>query len=175
MFTKQQRMLLFIFAVCAFPFVGGTLMYFFYKPEGRINYGHLVETKPIAMPTGKTLSGLTLADAQFKNQWWVVHHCSANCETELYASRQARTMLNKDRTRVQRLVMSTTPPAETLRAQHPDAQWIVVPIVPPQFAAQEGVLLVDYLQNQVLLWPRLPDIKRMHKDLSRLMRVNRTD
>jgi hypothetical protein len=170
--SKTQRMMLLIFAVCAAPFVLGTLAYFYYKPEGRINYGELLETKPIALPTGKTLAGAELSGAQFKGKWWILHTCGADCKTELYATRQSRTLLNKDKEKVQRVILMVSPPSDALKAEHPDAQWLV--------AAGSGsphpnsILLVDPLSNQVLAWPKAPDIKRLHKDLSRLMRVNQT-
>jgi hypothetical protein len=170
--SKTQRMMLLIFAVCAAPFVLGTLAYFFYKPEGRINYGELLPTKPIALPTGTTLSGAQVGGAEFKGKWWLLHTCGADCETELYASRQVRTMLNKDKEKVQRLILVASPPSDEIKAKHPDAQWLVGSATPSPHP--NNILLVDPLSNQVLVWPKLPDIKRMHKDLGRLMRVNQT-
>jgi hypothetical protein len=170
--SKTQRMMLLIFAVCAAPFVLGTLAYFFYKPEGRINYGELLPTKPIAMPADTTLAGAQLSGAEFKGKWWLLHTCGADCETELYATRQARTLLNKDKEKVQRLVLVTSAPTDELKAKHPDVQWLVSSSVPSPYPA--SIVLVDPLSNQVLTWPKAPDIKRLHKDLSRLMRVNQT-
>ena len=170
--TKTQRMMLLIFSVCAAPFVLGTVAYFFYKPAGRINYGELVETKPVALPAGKTLAGAEPNGAEFKGKWWLLHTCGVDCETELYASRQARTMLNKDREKVQRLVLVTSAPSDALKAKHPDAQWLVGAATPSPHP--NNILLIDPQKNQVLTWPKAPDIKRMHKDLSRLMRVNQT-
>jgi hypothetical protein len=170
--SKTQRMMLLIFAVCAAPFVLGTLAYFFYKPEGRINYGELLPTKPIALPTGTTLAGANVGGAEFKGKWWLLHTCGAECETELYASRQVRTMLNKDKEKVQRLILVASPPNDETKAKHPDAQWLVGSTTPSPHP--NSILLIDPLSNQVLVWPKLPDIKRMHKDLGRLMRVNQT-
>ena len=165
-------MMLLVFSVCAAPFVLGTLAYFFYKPEGRINYGNLLETKPIVLPAGKTLAGVEPSSAEFKGKWWLLHSCKTDCETELYATRQARTMLNKDREKVQRLILVASPPSDDLKNKHPDAQWLVGSATPSPHP--NSILLVDPLSNQVLSWPKAPDIKRMHKDLSRLMRVNQT-
>jgi hypothetical protein len=170
MFTKQQRMLLLIFAACAAPFVLGTLAFFFYQPSGRINYGELLEVKPVSLPEGVTLSGATLNAAQFTGKWWVIHTCSADCETELYATRQARTMLNKDMDRLQRVVLVGAAPSPELKAKHPDAQWLIGS--PTGSPKADAIVLLDAEENQVLAWPKAPDIKRVHKDLSRLMRVN---
>ncbi len=164
--------MLLIFSVCAAPFVLGTLAYFFYKPSGRINYGELVETKPIAMPAGKTLAGVEVSSPEFKGKWWLVHTCRADCETELYATRQARIMLNKDMDKVQRLILVDRAPDDATKAKNADAQWLVA--APTASAHPSAILLVDPRSNQVLLWPKAPDIKRLHKDLSRLMRVNQT-
>ena len=40
-------------------------------------------------------------------------------------------------------------------------------------ALDKGLLLIDPLGNQVILWPKNPDIKKLNQDLARLLRASR--
>ncbi len=178
--TPTQRMLLLIFAVCAAPFVGGTIMYYVKvaEPAGRINYGALVETKPVSYPALKDLEGKLLDRESFKGKWWIIHTCGADCTTELYTLRQARTMLHKDKDRVQRLAIVPTAPSDALIAQNPGVRFVVAAAgqsarTDTLAAERDGIMFIDPLGNQILVWPKLPDAKRVHKDMARLMRASR--
>lgn len=176
MFTKQQRMLLLIFSVCAAPFVLATLTYFVIKPESKMNYGVLLETKPVVFPHASDLEGKPLDAASFKSKWWIIQTCGTNCEQELYHSRQARTMLHKDAIRVSRLAVIDVPPSPELKAKHPDVRWVLKSeaLVDTVLAPRTDMLLIDPLGNQTLAWPVVDaDIKRIHKDLARLLRASR--
>jgi hypothetical protein len=175
--TYTQRMLLLIFAVCAAPFVGGTIMYFVKaaEPAGRINYGTLLETKPVVYPAINDLNGKPLDRESFKGKWWIVHTCGADCTTELYTVRQARTMLHKDKDRVERIAIVPSAPSEEIKAQNPGVRFVVAQgdRANTLAADRDGIMLIDPLGNQILLWPKLPDAKRVHKDMARLMRASR--
>jgi hypothetical protein len=176
MFTRQQRMLLLIFSVCAAPFVLGTLTYFVLKPQSKMNYGAIMEIKPVAFPNALDTAGKPLDAASFKDQWWIIQSCGANCEQELYPSRQARTMLHKNKDRVSRLAVINAPPSDALKAQHPDVRWVVKSDALANTALQHrtDMLLIDPLGNQTVVWPIVgADIKKINKDLARLLRASR--
>jgi hypothetical protein len=176
MFTRQQRMLLLIFAVCAAPFVAGTAAYFIVKPDAKMNYGALQETKPVVFPVAQDIEGKATDAASFKGKWWIIHTCGANCEQELYPSRQARTMLHKNTDRVSRLAVIDTPPSEALKALHPDVRWVVKSpaLASSALQARTDMLLIDPLGNQIVVWPIVgADIKKMNKDMARLLRASR--
>jgi hypothetical protein len=176
MFTKQQRMLLLIFAVCAAPFVMGTLAYFVIKPQSKMNYGTIVETKPVVFPNAKDIDGKALDAASFKDQWWIIHTCGTNCEQELYPSRQARTMLHKNTDRVSRLAVIDAPPSADLKAKHPDVRWVLKSeaLANTALSHRTDMLLIDPLGNQTVAWPIVgADIKKMNKDMARLLRASR--
>ena len=69
-------------------------------------------------------------------------------------------------------------PASQLLAQHPGlvaarvdpGQWLVLPGVP---GPPRNIFLIDPLGNIVLRYPADPDIRRMAKDLERLLRASR--
>jgi len=99
------------------------------------------------------------------------------CQSALYAGRQARMIQGREMERVRRVwfVTDDTPPAASIVAEHPDVD--VLRYAPGALASWpaggERIYLVDPLGNLVLAWPRDPDIKKMAKDLERLLRASR--
>ena len=171
-------MILLVALVCAAPFVSAWVAYYFIQPQGGNSYGTLLPTTPLpALPAG------TIAEADraaWNGKWRVVFAlpdvCDNACQEVLYATRQARTMLGRERERVQRVAFVTRAPSAELRAEHPDALFVQSPSsLPPAWTAplQQGILLLDPLDNQVLVWPRQPDIKKLNQDLARLLRASR--
>jgi hypothetical protein len=168
-------MILLIFVVCAAPIVLGTAAYFILKPQNKMNYGELLPTRTVTMPVGSDANGAVISEPSYRGKWWIVHYCKAVCDEELYASRQAHTMLGRERERVARVVVTPLPPSQTLREAHPHVRWIVAsdqagfsPSV-----TQTGIWFVDPLGNQVLRWPTAPDIKKLQGDMMRLLRTSR--
>ena len=102
--------------------------------------------------------------------------CDEACAKTLYATRQARTIQGKEMDRVVRVWLATgdgtPPPALARRASGPAGR-------PRRRRPRrlpkgpQAVYLVDPLGNQVLAWPRDPDIKAMAKDLGRLLKASR--
>jgi hypothetical protein len=174
--TRQNRMLLLIFTVCAAPIVLGTLAYFIIQPQNKMNYGALLQTKPLVLPVGVDADGAAITEASYRGKWWIIHSCLVSCDAELYATRQAHTMLNKERDRVSRVVIMSSAPSTELRALHPGVRWIIAPDTRAAFkppTPEPSIYLADPLGNQVLRWPTTPDIKLLNKDLLRLMRTSR--
>jgi hypothetical protein len=167
-------MILLVALVCAAPFVSAWTAYYFYKPEGGQSYGALLETKPLPD------AGVLLADPALKGKWRLVHFepnaCDEACQKSLFVTRQARTMLGRERERLARVALLANPTEAALKVTHPD----IMPMpVPSQMSAElrtalnKGVLLIDPLGNQVMVWPKDADIKKLNRDLARLMKASR--
>ncbi len=159
--------------VCAAPFVSAWVAYYFIKPEGGKSYGELLPVLPVMSEQDRVLLG----NDAVKGKWLLIQQEEASCDTAcseaLYATRQARTMLGRERDRVVRVLTIQNLQPE-IASQHPDlltkaAGGKFNRIVPQQ----GGLVLIDPLGNQVMLWPKNPDIKRLNLDLSRLMRASR--
>jgi hypothetical protein len=161
--------------VCAAPFVSAWVAYYFIQPSGGKSYGELLETRLIAPLE------LSAADAEkWRGKWRLVLLAPADCVNEcrdmLYATRQARTMLGRDRERLVRVAVTPRPFEPQLVADNPDLVQFSSPAALPDVwrdSLSRGILLVDPLGNQVMLWPKNPDIKKLNKDLARLMRASR--
>jgi hypothetical protein len=162
--------------VCAAPFVSAWIAYYLYTPEGGKSYGQLLETKPVPK--------LTLDAKQTeatKGKWLLIQQdaeCEKTCAEALYATRQARTILNKEKDRLVRVLLTAKPLSEELQRQHPDL--LVSNSAAPNAELITLLLtknvLLDPLNNQVIAWDRPQDvqgIKRLTGDLSRLLRATK--
>ncbi len=99
----RLRMLL-VLLVCAAPVVASYFTYYVVRPEGRRNFGDLIE--PVrALPDVKAqaLNGDVLSLPSLKGQWLLISvgggNCQADCQHQLYLQRQILASLGKDRAR----------------------------------------------------------------------------
>ena len=172
---SPNKMILLVALVCAAPFVSAWVAYYFIKPQGGGSYGQLLETRPLAP------LALSAADAEkWGGKWRLVmavgDECAVECRDALHATRQARTMLGRERERLIRVVIAAKGLDPALLAEHPDLVVFPTPATLPdtwQALLKRGVFMVDPLGNQVILWPKNPDIKKLNQDLARLLRASR--
>jgi cytochrome oxidase Cu insertion factor (SCO1/SenC/PrrC family) len=171
--------------VCAAPVVASYVSYYWFRPAGHVNYGELLTARHLPEVAGTLPDGTAFHLSDYRGRWLFLSAdstaCDEACERKLYATRQARTIQGREQERVIRIWLETADapaPPPRLLAQHPglvaariDAdQWASLrgAIDPPQ-----SIYLVDPLGNVVLRYPADPDIKRMAKDLERLLKASR--
>jgi hypothetical protein len=181
---RARRTLLLLALVCAAPVVASYVTYYWLHPAAHVNYGELL-ARPAPDIAGVTEGGAAWSLASLRGHWILLVDadvaCDAHCERALYATRQTRTMQGREQERVVRVLLQPAdalPLDPALRAQHPGlivaradpAQW-----TPPSAlgAATPGIVLVDPLGNLVLRYPADPDVRRVAKDLERLLRASR--
>lgn len=178
MTRRNRRTLILLALVTAAPVIASYSAYYLWPRERQVNYGLLLPTAPApevpAMRDGKPF---TLADLRGK---WVLlmagdAACDASCAKALYATRQARTIQGREMERVVRVwLVPDGVPSAALLAEHPDLVVATAPAGLSRFpAGPERIYLLDPLGNQVLAYPRDPDIKAMARDLGRLLRASR--
>ena len=99
----RLRMLV-VLLVCAAPVVASYFTYYVVRPEGRRNFGDLIE--PVrALPDvrAQALNGDAMQLPTLKGQWLLVSvsggDCQADCQQQLYLQRQILAGLGKDRAR----------------------------------------------------------------------------
>lgn len=174
-----RRTLVLIALVALAPFVASYVAYYAFPRDKQTNYGELLPTRPAPDPGATRQDGTPYRLAHGK--WLLLFAgpgaCDAACTQVLYATRQARTMQNREMARVERawLVTDGTSPSPALLAEHPD---VTVLRAPPAGLAAFGagadrLYLVDPLGNLVLAYPREPDVKGLAKDLERLLKASR--
>jgi hypothetical protein len=173
---SSKRPLYALIAVCVAPFIVSSALYFFWTPSGgQVNYGTLVAPQPLPDVSLRTAAGDPFSLRALRGKWVLLTvdavACDYTCARKLYATRQARTMTGRERERLWLVTGEGAPPAELLAA-HPDlriaaADPAVLAALPA--APGEGIFLVDPLGNLILRYPDNPDIKKLNKDIGRLL------
>ena len=162
------------------PVVASYSAYYLFPREQRTNYGELLAT-PAPPLAGTRADGQPFALAQLRGKWVLAAGAPAPATRPargaLHATRQARTIQGREMERVQRvwLVTDDATPDPALLAQHPD---LLVVHVPRSAAAAlpagaDRIYLVDPLGNLVLAFPADPDIRKLAKDIERVLRASR--
>jgi len=177
-----------VFAVCALPFVGALVVYTFAPPKSRMNYGELIEPRPLTAFSMPKLDGGTLTLADLKGKWTMVQAdvaaCDQACRDKLYKMRQVRLTQGKNMDRIQRLWILTdeaeVDPA--LAADYPgmlmarSGQGQLLAQLPAQGGNTRGpIWLIDPLGNVMLRYPAGADPTGMKKDLQRLLSVSQIE
>lgn len=190
--TALGRLKMFlILAVCAAPVIASYLAYYVVRPEGRTNYGTLIEPSrslPAALPLAD-LAGTPVAPASLQGQWLLVvvagGACDASCEQLLWLQRQVREALGREKDRIDKVWLiddAAAPRAETLAAlQRGDAVTVLRSeraalaawLAPaPGHRLEEHFYLVDPLGHWMMRMPPQPDPSRLKRDLERLLRAS---
>ncbi|MES2952089.1 MAG: hypothetical protein V4858_26480 [Pseudomonadota bacterium] len=179
-----------VLLICASPVIASYLTFYVIRPEGRRNFGELVEPHR-ALPdlVGSTVDGKPANLRALKGQWLLVSvssgACAEQCARHLYLQRQLREGLGKEKERLDWvwLVNDAAPVAEALL---PALKGATVVRVPPAgladwLAAQPGqaladhLYLVDPLGNWMMRFPANVDEKgavKVKRDLDRLLRAS---
>jgi cytochrome oxidase Cu insertion factor (SCO1/SenC/PrrC family) len=191
--NKQQKpgrwKLFAVIAVCAAPLIASYLTYYVIKPQGRTNYGTLVDPRAYPMPALNvtTLDGKPIALDAYKGKWMMVQvndaDCQEPCRKRLHDMRQLRLAQGKDMDRIERIWLITDDkPLETivmreydgtqmLRAK-PDALKAWLPVEQGTTAA-DHIYIIDPLGNLMMRFPKDADPNKIKKDLSKLLKASR--
>lgn len=188
---RGNRTLWLILAVCLFPFVASTALYYLAPPKNRMNYGDLI-APPLPIPELALagLDGKPIRLGTLRGKWTMVHidqaGCAPACRDKLYKMRQVRLTQNKNMDRVQRLwiVTDDVPVSDSLlreyagtiivRADKPGLGELLK-VLPATAASADHIWLVDPLGNVMMRYPPAADPSRMKSDLTRLLRVSRIE
>ncbi|MDO9402988.1 MAG: hypothetical protein Q7T87_03040 [Polaromonas sp.] len=179
-----------VLLVCASPVIASYFTYYVIRPEGRRNYGELIDPqRPTPSMPAAPLKGPPVDLTSLKGQWLLVSvaggACDAACEQHLYLQRQLRESLGKEKERVDRVwliqddaavpdkllpALASSPvlrvPAAAL------SQWLVPA---PGRQLQDHLYLVDPLGNWMMRFPAAMDTEgalRAKRDLDRLLRAS---
>ena len=186
-----------VMLVCAAPVLASYLTYYVIRPDGRRNFGDLIEPQRpmpawevllLAQPDDKTI-GKTVPLDSFKGQWLLVSvgsgACDQACAHTLYLQRQLQTSLGKESDRLDRvwIVTDNLPIDTTLRSHW--GSGTVLQVSATQLGtwlqAQAGkslsdhLYLVDPMGNWMMRFPPQLDLSsaaKAKRDLERLMRAS---
>ena len=172
-----------IIALTAAPVAASYFMFYFWPPGRTVNYGELIEPRPLPDPPLATAGGAPFRVSQLKGKWVLVSvdggRCEAHCERKLLYMRQLRLTQGKNMDRIERLwlVSNDAPPrgaealtAEGTRVVRADAE--LVKAFPAPNSSSDHLYLVDPLGNLMMRFPRDPEPRLMIKDLVRLLKAS---
>lgn len=179
---RSRATLWLILAVCAAPIAASYLAYHFWRPDGQVNYGELIEPRPLPDPALERVGGGTFRFSELRGSWVLLTAapatCGEACVRDLVYMRQVRLAQGKDSARVERvwLVTGGGSPDPALQAQHEGLHAVrgseaILSALPA--SAGDPIYVVDPLGNLMMRFPPDPDPRRMLKDLSRLLRHNK--
>jgi len=104
--TRRGRWkMLLVVLVCAAPVLASYFTYYVVRPEGRRNYGELIEPqRDMPAASARNLAGQAVDLSSLKGQWLLVSvaggACEAACQKHLYLQRQLRETLGRDKDRL---------------------------------------------------------------------------
>ena len=182
---KKLTSLWLIVALTVAPVAASYLLYYFWQPEGRVNYGELVGPSPLPETALALADGAPFRLSQLRGKWLLASvdsgRCDENCDRKLLYMRQLRLTQGKNADRVERVWLVTddaAPRAEAVKQY--EGTWVVraagteLPkLFPAPGAVADHIYLIDPLGNVMLRFPRDPDPRLMIKDLARLLKASR--
>jgi len=182
---KSKASLWLIIGLAAAPVVASYLFYYFWPPARTVNYGELIEPRPLPDPQLALADGTPFRLSRLRGKWVLVSldtgRCDETCGRKLLYMRQLRLTQGKDMERVERawLISDDIVPRPDAVAPY-QGTWLVraaraglLEVFPAPGAAADHIYLIDPLGNLMMRFPRDPEPGRMIKDLSRLLKASR--
>ena len=188
---KGRWKMLLVLLVCAAPVIASYFTYYVVRPEGRRNFGVLIEPQkdmPAAL-MATTLAGQAVPLSMLKGQWLLLSTsdaaCDAQCETHLYLQRQLREGLGREKERLDWvwLIQDGKLPPAALQAATQSAQVLQVDAsalqawLQPEDSAKlsDHLYVVDPQGHWMLRFPAHLDkasAPQAKRDLERLLRAS---
>jgi len=189
--------LLAVLAVCAAPLIASYFTYYVIKPKGGVtNYGALIDPRqyPIPAMASTTLDGKPARLEDYKGKWIMLKvgpsDCQQDCQDQLFAMRQLRTMQGKEMERIERVWLITdNQPLETMLLRVNDGTRMLrapADVVQKWLPLENGVAdqasdhvyLIDPLGNLMMRFPKgavssdVEKVKRVQKDIAKLLKAS---
>ena len=184
---KGRWKMLLLLLVAASPVIASYLTYYVIRPEGRRNYGELIDPqRPLPGWAGIDNQGRSVPLVALKDQWLLISVapsvCDASCEKHLYLQRQVRETLGKDKDRLDWVWLRTDGAPLTPALQQATAAATVLQVDPQALTSwlqpaaggqlQDHLYVVDPIGNWMLRFPAHADPKQVRRDLERLLRAS---
>lgn len=177
--------------VCAAPVIASYFTYYVIRPEGRRNFGQLIEPQRDmpAQAAATALDGTAHTLGELRGQWLLVSvapgACDAGCRDNLYLQRQLRESMGREKDRLDWVWLvpdGAPPPAEIApglqgaTVRRVDAATLAAWLQPaPGHGLAEHLYVVDPMGNWMMRFPARLDrsgAARAKRDLERLLRAS---
>lgn len=190
--NPARRAILLITALLILPFVLAFGLYWLeWRPATLGNVGELIEP-PRALPSSGLVGsdGNALKAGELLGKWTLVRvspgQCDLACRDDLRQMRQVQVGLNKEMTRLRRVLMAGSaaqllgdPALPDLARSYPDLVFVAPAAGSDGDAwrdtflhAEQHFYVIDPLGNVMMRYPAMPDMQGMRKDLERLLKYS---
>ena len=186
--TRGRWKLLMVLAVCASPMIASYFTYYVIKPEGKTNYGEILDPRQFPVPQLNAVNaeGKNQELSSLKGKWLMLQidrgSCATACQKKLYNMRQLRTAQGKEKERIQRvwLITDDTPVEEKLKQGIAGTELLKVSpsVLEKWLPVEQGasiydhIYLIDPLGNLMMRYPKDADANKIKKDLSKLLKAS---
>jgi hypothetical protein len=181
---KFRINLVLIFLAFAAPVIAAYLTYYVWPPQGRTNYGELIN--PFTLPDAvlRDGDGKEFALSKLRGKWLILTiddaNCAAACDQKLFMLRQVRISMTKEMNRIERvlLVRGQGDVAADLLKKYPGmhvlsgADTNLLGQFPAGADISDHIFIVDPVGNVMMRYPKNPDAAGIRRDLSRLLSVS---
>ncbi len=177
-----------VLLVCAAPVIASYFTYYVIRPEGRRNYGELIDPqRPLPALAAVATDGKRITLPELKGQWLLVSvaggACDAACQQHLYFQRQLRESLGREKDRLDRVwlvsdeaaipaALNTALQGATVLRVRGLEQWLQ-PAAGQKLA--DHLYVVDPIGNWMMRFPAAMDAAgaaQAKRDLERLLRAS---
>lgn len=187
--TSGRWKMLAVLAVCASPLIISYLTYYVIKPEGRTNYGDLIDPRayPIPQLDATSLDQKPASLDDFRGKWIMMQisdaECADACRKRLHDMRQLRLAQGKERDRLERVWLVTDDkPLDTMLMREYDGTHMLR--VKPEALTKwlpvdngttlaDHIYMIDPLGNLMMRFPKDADPNKIKKDLAKLLKASR--
>lgn len=186
--TTGRWKLFAVLAVCATPLIASYFTYYVVKPEGRTNYGALLDPRAHPMPSlgAAALDGKPAALDAYKGKWIMLQvddaDCQERCKKKLFEMRQLRLIQGKAMDRIERVWLVTDDkPLDTIMMREYDGTRMlrVKPDVLKAWLPTEAgttiadhIYMIDPLGNLMMRFPKDADPNKVKKDIAKLLKAS---
>lgn len=172
--------------VSAAPVIASYVTYYVIRPEGRRNYGELIDPqRPLPAFTGTDAQGQAMPLTRLKDQWLLISvadsSCVQACQQHLYLQRQLRETLGREKDRLDWVWLRTGDAPISDALAQATAAAVVLQVDARQLSTwlepaagqrlEDHLYLVDPLGNWMMRFPANLDPKQAKRDLDRLLRA----
>lgn len=173
--------------VCASPVIASYLTYYVIRPEGRRNYGELMQPqRPLPAWQGTDVQGRPVDMSSLKDQWLLISvadtACNEACQKHLYLQRQLRETLGREKDRLDWVWLRTGDAQLDPALQQATAAATVLKVPADELARwlepapgqriEDHLYVVDPIGNWMMRFPADIDPQKAKRDLDRLLRAS---
>lgn len=176
--------LVLIFAVFAVPLIAAYLSYYVWPPQGRLNYGELIDPKTMPDVALRDADGKEFSLSTLRGKWIMLSvdsaDCDEACDHKLFLMRQTRISMTKEMNRIERVLLLRGDAKATaeLVKKYPGMHILsgandsLLNTFPGAPNAADHIYLVDPVGQVMMRYVKNPDATGIRRDLTRLLSVS---